>query len=134
MQVWLTHYCNEEEANGKMFRQIGDISPSKFIHSSPRKIRCIIIYKKKYLYQEKQKKNKKEEGILHICITDHLLNHNKIRWLLISHHQDQTEILIQTLLHVCRSYNMQISFSKRKNKYLYVCNLLIRKPHDIKIN
>lgn len=33
--VWPKYYCNVEEANGKMFRQIGDISPSKFIHSSP---------------------------------------------------------------------------------------------------
>lgn len=65
MQVWLTHYCNEEEANGKMFRQIGDISPSKFIHSSPRKITCIIIYKKKYLYQEKKKKRGRNIAYLH---------------------------------------------------------------------
>lgn len=33
--IFLVSYQQEEETNGKMFRHIGDISPSKFIHNSP---------------------------------------------------------------------------------------------------
>jgi len=34
-RIWSKYYCIEEEDNGKMFKQTGDISPSKFIHNSP---------------------------------------------------------------------------------------------------
>jgi hypothetical protein len=36
-RAWPKQYAREEEANGKMFKQTGDISPSKFIHNSPAK-------------------------------------------------------------------------------------------------